>query len=283
MDYNRIMETAVEMLTGFGIDLLAGAAIVVIGLWIARILTRGVRRLLERTGVDAILVRFVGNLAYGVLLIFVILAAVAQVGIQTTSIIAVLGAAGLAIGLALQGSLSNFAAGVLMLIFRPFRAGDYVECAGTAGVVEEVQIFSTRLRTPDNKLVIVPNGAVYSGNVVNYSANDTRRLDLVFGVSYADDLDHVKRVMRAVLDAEPRLLADPAPTIGLLELADSSVNFAVRPWVRTGDYWPVYFDLMEAMKKRFDTEGITIPFPQRDVHFVRQETAVPANVARAWE
>lgn len=170
-----------------------------------------------------------------------ILAAVAQVGIQTTSIIAVLGAAGLAIGLALQGSLSNFAAGVLMLIFRPFRAGDYVECAGTAGVVEEVQIFSTRLRTPDNKLVIVPNGAVYSGNVVNYSANDTRRLDLVFGVSYADDLDHVKRVMRAVLDAEPRLLADPAPTIGLLELADSSVNFAVRPWVRTGDYWPVYF------------------------------------------
>lgn len=283
MDYNRIMETAVEMLTGFGIDLLAGATIVVIGLWIARILTRGVRRLLERTGVDAILVRFVGNLAYGVLLIFVILAAVAQVGIQTTSIIAVLGAAGLAIGLALQGSLSNFAAGVLMLIFRPFRAGDYVECAGTAGVVEEVQIFSTRLRTPDNKLVIVPNGAVYSGNVVNYSANDTRRLDLVFGVSYADDLDHVKRVMRAVLDAEPRLLADPAPTIGLLELADSSVNFAVRPWVRTGDYWPVYFDLMEAMKKRFDTEGITIPFPQRDVHFVRQETAVPANVARAWE
>lgn len=212
-----------------------------------------------------------------------ILAAVAQVGIQTTSIIAVLGAAGLAIGLALQGSLSNFAAGVLMLIFRPFRAGDYVECAGTAGVVEEVQIFSTRLRTPDNKLVIVPNGAVYSGNVVNYSANDTRRLDLVFGVSYADDLDHVKRVMRAVLDAEPRLLADPAPTIGLLELADSSVNFAVRPWVRTGDYWPVYFDLMEAMKKRFDAEGITIPFPQRDVHFVRQEPAVPANVARAWE
>lgn len=283
MDYNRIMETAVEMLTGFGIDLLAGATILVIGLWIARILTRGVRRLLERTGADAILVRFVGNLAYGVLLIFVILAAVAQVGIQTTSIIAVLGAAGLAIGLALQGSLSNFAAGVLMLIFRPFRAGDYVECAGTAGVVEEVQIFSTRLRTPDNKLVIVPNGAVYSGNVVNYSANDTRRLDLVFGVSYADDLDHVKRVMRAVLDAEPRLLADPAPTIGLLELADSSVNFAVRPWVRTGDYWPVYFDLMEAMKKRFDTEGITIPFPQRDVHFVRQETAVPANVARAWE
>lgn len=241
MDYNRIMETAVEVLAGFGIDLLAGAAILVIGLWIARILTRGVRRLLERTGTDAILVRFVGNLAYGALLIFVILAAVAQVGIQTTSIIAVLGAAGLAIGLALQGSLSNFAAGVLMLIFRPFRAGDYVECAGTAGVVQEVQIFSTRLRTPDNKLVIVPNGAVYSGNVVNYSANDTRRLDLVFGVSYADDLDHVKRVMRAVLDAEPRLLADPAPTIGLLELADSSVNFAVRPWVRTGDYWPVYF------------------------------------------
>lgn len=268
MDFEKFAETATEVLSEFGIDLLAAIAILVIGIWIAKAVRRVVQRLLTRTEFDQILVRFIGNLTYAILLIFVVLAAVAQLGIQTASLIAVLGAAGLAVGLALQGSLSNFAAGVLMLIFRPFKAGDYVECAGTAGVVEDIQIFNTRLRTPDNRLIIVPNGAVYGGTITNYSALDRRRVDLVYGVSYADDIDRVQQVIAEVLGADARILAEPAPTIGLVELADSSVNFAVRPWVATADYWPVLFDLNAAIKKRFDAEGISIPFPQRDVHVV---------------
>jgi small conductance mechanosensitive channel len=181
----------------------------------------------------------------------------------------VLGAAGLAIGLALQGSLANFAAGVLMIIFRPFRSGDFIEAAGVAGVVEEIQLFTTTMRTPDNKTIIIPNAQVTSGTITNFSARDTRRLDLVFGVSYSEDLDKVKRVINEVLAAEPRLLDEPAPLVGLLKLGDSSVDFAVRPWVNKSDYWPVFFDLQEAMKKRFDQEGISIPFPQRDVHLYR--------------
>jgi small conductance mechanosensitive channel len=266
MDYEKLSTTAVAVLSEFGIDLLAAIAILVIGIWVAKGLRRAVQRMLTRTEFDQILVRFIGNVTYAILLVFVVLAAVAQLGIQTASIIAVLGAAGLAVGLALQGSLSNFAAGVLMLIFRPFKAGDYVECAGTAGVVEDVQIFNTRLRTPDNRLVIVPNGAVYGDTITNYSALDRRRVDLIYGVSYSDDIDKVKQVIADVLSTDDRILEDPAPTIGLVELADSSVNFAVRPWVATADYWPVVFDLNERMKKRFDAEGISIPFPQRDVH-----------------
>ena len=266
MDYEKLSATAIQVMSEFGIDLLAAIAILVIGTWIAKGVRRAVQRVLTRTEFDQILVRFIGNVTYAILLVFVVLAAVAQLGIQKASIIAVVGAAGLAVGLALQGSLANFAAGVLMLIFRPFKAGDYVECAGTAGVVEDVQIFNTRLRTPDNRLVIVPNGAVYGDTITNYSALDRRRVDLVYGVSYADDLDKVKQVIADVVAADDRILADPAPTIGLVELADSSVNFAVRPWVATADYWPVVFDLNERMKKRFDAEGISIPFPQRDVH-----------------
>ncbi|HSN70195.1 MAG TPA: mechanosensitive ion channel domain-containing protein [Steroidobacteraceae bacterium] len=266
MNYEQLMQTAVAVLADFGFDLLAAIAILVIGLWVAKALRRGVQRLLIRTEFDQILVRFIGNIVYAALLVFVVLAAIAQLGVQTASFIALIGAAGLAIGLALQGSLANFAAGVLMLIFRPFKAGDYVECAGTAGIVEDVQIFSTRLRTPDNRLVIVPNGAVYGDTITNYSALDRRRVDLVYGVSYADDIDNVKQVIADVLARDQRILKDPAPTIGLVELADSSVNFAVRPWVATADYWPVVFDLNETIKKRFDAEGISIPFPQRDVH-----------------
>jgi len=271
MDFDSISERTMALLSsdavvGFALNLAAALAILVIGIWIAKGLTRLVRRFLGRTNADAILIRFIGNLVYVLLLVVVILAAVAKVGIQTTSFIALLGAAGLAIGLALQGSLANFAAGVLMLVFRPFKAGDYVECAGTAGVVEDVQIFNTRLRTPDNRMIIVPNGEVYGGTITNYSTLDRRRVDLVYGVGYGDDIDHVKRVIADVLSADQRILAEPAPTIGLVELGESSVNFAVRPWVATSDYWPVLFDLNEAMKKRFDAEGISIPFPQRDVH-----------------
>jgi small conductance mechanosensitive channel len=273
VDYEQVSEKALAILTEFGIDLIAAIATLLIGIWIAKWIRRFVRRVLSRTNFDEILIRFLGNLVYTGLLAVVVLAAVAQLGVQTASLIAVLGAAGLAVGLAMQGSLSNFAAGVLMLIFRPFKAGDYVECAGTAGVVDDVHIFNTRLRTPDNKVVIVPNSEIYSGTITNYSALETRRLSLVYGVSYAEDIDKVKAVIHDVLAADQRVLSDPAPTVALLELADSSVNFAVRPWVATADYWPVLFDLNETIKKRFDAEGISIPFPQRDVHLYSEAPA----------
>jgi small conductance mechanosensitive channel len=263
-------EALVDGASQFGLQIIAAIVVFIIGRWLARRITNLMERGLARAGTDSTLIGFFSNIIYFGLLIMVVIAAVGQLGVQTTSFIAVLGAAGLAVGLALQGSLANFAAGVLMIIFRPFKAGDFIEAAGTAGVVEEIQLFTTKMRTPDNKTIIIPNAQITSGTITNYSARDTRRLDLVFGVSYADDLDKVKRVIKEVLAEESRLLEDPAPTIGLLSLGDSSVDFAVRPWVRSSEYWPVFFDLQEAMKKRFDKEGISIPFPQRDVHLFRQ-------------
>jgi small conductance mechanosensitive channel len=196
----------------------------------------------------------------------VIIAALNQFGIQTASLIAIVGAAGLAIGLALQGSLANFAAGFLMLIFRPFKTGDYIEGAGTQGTVEEIHLFTIQLKTPDNKTVIIPNAKLMGDNIINYSAKDKRRVDLVIGVSYSDNLSKVRQVLEDVLSKDNRVLKDPAPTIAVMELGDNSVNFAVRPWAKTDDYWNVYFDLTEDIKKRFDAESISIPFPQRDVH-----------------
>jgi small conductance mechanosensitive channel len=200
------------------------------------------------------------------LLTFVVLAAINQIGVQTTSFIAIIGAAGLAIGLALQGSLANLAAGVLIILFRPYKVGDYIEGGGVAGTVEEVQIFTTILKTPDNKTIIVPNGQIMGGTITNFSAMAERRIDLVVGVGYDADLDKTRQVLTDLLSADQRILEEPATLIGVVELADSSVNLVVRPWVKTADYWSVYFDLNERIKKRFDVEGITIPFPQRDVH-----------------
>lgn len=264
------VEALVEGSSRFGLQIIAAIVVFVVGRWLARRISKLIERGLTRADTDPTLVGFFRNIAYFGLLTLVIIAAVGQLGVQTTSFIAILGAAGLAVGLALQGSLANFAAGVLMIIFRPFKAGDFIEAAGTAGSVEEIQLFTTTLKTPDNKTIIIPNAQVTGSTITNYSARDTRRLDLVFGVSYTDDLDQVKRVIREVLAEEKRLLDDPEPLIGLLNLGDSSVDFAVRPWVNSGDYWPVYFDLQEAMKKRFDREGISIPFPQRDVHLYQQ-------------
>ena len=190
-----------------------------------------------------------------------------QLGIQTTSFIAIIGAAGLAIGLALQGSLSNFAAGFLMIIFRPFKIGDFIEGAGVAGVVEEIEIFTTTLKTPDNKTVIIPNAGLTSGNIVNWSAKGTRRVDLVMGIGYDDDIDKARKIMEDIMAQDDRILKDPASMIAVSELADSSVNFTVRPWAKADDYWGVYFDLTEKFKKAFDAEGINIPYPQQDVHF----------------
>ena len=257
-----------------GLKFLAALAILVVGRWIAGWLAGLSEKTMIRMDVDRTLTGFVRKLVYVLLLTFVLMAAIAQAGIQTTSFIAVLGAAGFAVGLALQGSLGNFAAGVLLIIFRPFKVGDYVEAAGISGTVEALQIFTTTLCTPDNKTIIVPNSQIGSGVVINYSTKDTRRVDLTFGVSYRDNLDHVRNVIKQVLDADSRVLAEPSYTIVVAALADSSVNFAVRPWVKRDDYWPVSFDLTETIKKRFDSEGISIPYPQQDVyvHQVAAET-----------
>jgi len=254
------------LLTIYGLKVIAAIAVFIVGRWIAKMLTTLTEKVMNKKQVDPTIVSFVANLLYMALLVFVVLAALGQLGIQTTSFIAVIGAAGLAIGLALQGSLSNFAAGFLMIIFRPFKVGDFIEGAGVAGTVEAIHIFTTQLLTPDNKTIIIPNASLTAGNITNYSAKGTRRVDLVMGIGYGDNIDHAKKVISDVLAKEERILKDPAPTIMLIELADSSVNFAVRPWVAAGDYWGVYSTLTENIKKSFDAEGISIPFPQRDVH-----------------
>jgi len=255
-----------ELLTVFGLKIIAAIVIFIVGRWVAKFFRNLTRKLMIKGDVDVTLVSFAGNLIYVALLAFVIIAALGQLGIQTTSFIAILGAAGLAVGLALQGSLANFAAGVLMVIFRPFQVGDFIEGAGVAGTVEEIQIFTTQLKTPDNKTIIIPNAKMTEGNITNYSNKGTRRVDLIFGIGYGDDIDKARNLIQDELSREKRILPEPAPQIVVVELAESSVNFAVRPWVNAGDYWNVYFDLTENVKKRFDAEGITIPFPQRDIH-----------------
>lgn len=255
-----------ELIIQYLVNIAAALIIIIIGFIVAGILARGVEKLLNARNLDNTISHFIASLVKYGIIAFVIIAALSRVGVQTASFVAVIGAAGLAIGLALQGSLSNFAAGVLIIGFRPFKAGDFVEIAGTSGAVQSVQIFTTVLTTPDNKLVVVPNSSVLGGNIINYSAKDTRRIDLVIGVGYNADLAKTKQVLRAVCEADERVLKDPDITVGVVELADSSVNFVVRPWVRTADYWGTYFDLMENIKNELDNAGIEIPFPQMDVH-----------------
>ena len=269
-DVSLLFAKVQEVVTLYGLKVIAALCIFVIGRWIAKGLKKFLGRIMTKSGVDATIIPFVQDLTYVVLLVIVIITALGKLGIQTTSLIAVLGAAGLAVGLALQGSLSNFAAGVLIVMFRPIRVGDFFQGAGATGTVEKIQIFSTTVKTPDNKVIIVPNGKLLTDNITNYSIKELRRLDLVIGVGYNDSIDQVKEVIAEILSQDSRILKDPAPIIGLVELADSSVNFAVRPWVKNGDYWPVYFATLEAIKKRFDAEGISIPFPQQDVHVYKE-------------
>lgn len=255
-----------ELVTFYGIKIAAALVILVVGRWIAKAVSRLTERLLNNRKVDRTIVSFVEHLTYIALMTFVVLAALAQLGIQTTSFIAVIGAAGLAIGLALQGSLANFAAGFLLIIFKPFKVGDYIERAGVAGTVEGIQVFTTVLRTADNKTIIVPNAKIMGDNITNYSAKETRRVDLLFGVSYSDDIDKVRRILQNIVDSDPRILKDPESMIIVKELAESRVNLEVRAWVKTGDYWGVYFDTLEKAKRKFDAAGVSIPFPQRGIH-----------------
>lgn len=263
IDWNALLQAYVIPWT---IRVIVALAIFIIGRWVAKWIVNTSQRVMEKTGMDQMLANFLRNILYVLLLAVVVIAALDHLGVQTTSLLAVLGAAGLAVGLALQGSLSNFAAGVMIIVFRPFKVGDFIEAAGTAGVVEEVRIFNTVLRTPDNREIIVPNGQIYDGTIVNVSARDTRRIDLVFGIGYEDDLRKAKQLIEAELGKDERILADPAPAVAVGELADSSVNINVRPWVKSGDYWAVRSDLLENIKAAFDANGISIPFPQRDVH-----------------
>jgi small conductance mechanosensitive channel len=266
VNIEQIIQQAQDLVALYGLKVLAAIAIFIFGKWIARILKSVLIRVLKKSKTDPTIIGFVANIAYVALMVFVVLAALGQLGIQTTSFIAILGAAGLAIGLALQGSLSNFAAGFLMIAFRPFKVGDFIEGAGVAGTVEEISIFTTTLKTGDNKTIIIPNSKISDGNIINYSSKETRRVDLVVGVSYEAKLDHVKAVLEDLVKNEERIMSDPAHLIAVSELADNSVNLVVRAWVKSSDYWPVTFSLTENIKNRFDAEGIGIPYPQRDVH-----------------
>ena len=272
-DVGRIWTQVQDIVTVWGLKVIAAVAIFIIGRWIAMLVRRVVRRVMERGRVEPIITGFVSSIAYIALLAFVVIAALGQLGIQTTSFIAILGAAGLAIGLALQGSLANFAAGFLMIIFRPFKVGDFIEGAGVAGVVEEIQIFTITLRTGDNKIIIVPNAKLSGDNITNYSALETRRVDMTVGVSYDADLAQVKKVLNDIISKEERILAEPASQVAVAELADSSVNLVVRVWTKTPNYWAVKCDMTETIKNRFDAEGIGIPFPQREIHIVSGEAA----------
>ena len=273
MDPQKILETLQERLIALLPDLLAAVAILVIGWIVTRIVTSLVRRALGRAQVDPTLVSFVANLVYFAGMALVVISVLGRIGVNTASFAAVIAAAGLAIGLAFQGTLANFAAGVLLIVFRPFKVGDYIEAGGVSGTVDEIQLFTTVLNTPDNRRVIVGNADVGASPITNYSFHATRRVDLVMGFGYSDDIDHAKRIVEGLLQADDRVLDDPAPQVVVAELADSSVNLYVRPWVRSADYWAVYFDLTEAMKKGFDEAGIEIPFPQRTVHTVGAEAA----------
>ena len=246
---------------------IAGALLIlVVGIIAARLISSSVHKMLVKRGLDSTIVDFASNLLCYALIAFVIVAALGRIGVQTTSFIAILGAAGLAVGLALQGSLSNFASGVLIIALRPFKAGEFIEAAGTAGSVDSVQIFATTLTTPDNKVVIIANSAILAGNIVNYSRMPTRRVDLMIGVSYSADLAKTKTVLETIVKANAGVLETPAPQIAVAELGDSSVNLVVRPWVNSADYWTVRFELMEAIKNGLDEAGIEIPFPQMDIH-----------------
>lgn len=255
-----------DLLIQYGVNVISAILILFIGNLVVKGVAGSVANVLKKKEMDKAVVDFIHGLVRYTLFIIVLIAALSRIGVQTASVVAVIGAAGLAVGLALQGSLSNFAAGVLIVAFRPFKSGDYVEIGGVAGSVDSIQIFQTVLKSPDNKMVVVPNSAVIGGAITNYSRHETRRVDMVIGVSYKSDLQKTKRVLRETLEKDPRILKDPDMTIGVLTLADSSINFVVRPWCKTSDYWAVYFDSMQAIKEALDANGIEIPFPQMDVY-----------------
>lgn len=252
----------------WGIKIVAAILIYVVGRLIAKLIVKAVVKLMAKGNVDESLRIFAGNIIGAVLTVFILIAAIEQLGIDTTSIMAVFAAAGLAVGLALKDSLSNFSAGVMLIIFKPFKLGDFIHAGGASGVVEEIQIFNTILRTGDNQEIIVPNSHVYGGSITNVSARETRRIDLVIGIGYDDNIGTAKKLIEDIISKNSLILTEPAPTIMVLELGESSIDIAVRPWVKTADYWGVRADLLQTIKEIFDEQGISIPYPQRDIHMI---------------
>lgn len=271
MDIQKYITMVMDFASVYALKIVAALLILIIGKWISHKIARLLTKVLEKNNVDITLIGFLSNITYYALMVGVVIAAAGQLGINTTSFLTIVGAAGLAVGLALKDSLSNFAAGVMLILFRPFRVGDFVTAGGMTGKVEKITIFNTILNTPDNQRLIIPNNSVTSGVITNITANPTRRVDLVAGIGYGDDIKKAKQVLEKIVAEEPRVLKEPAPTVAVSELADSSVNFIVRPWVKTEDYWSVYFDMTEKIKLTFDQEGISIPFPQQDVHLYSEK------------
>jgi len=272
-DLSETLNTLTEMISTWGLKGVGAIAVLIIGMTVAKMVRGSIQRGLGRTKLDPTLIPFLSGMVYYIVVAFVVTAVLGLFGIQTTSLIAVLGAAGLAVGLALQGTLANFSAGVMLLIFRPFRAGDFVEAGGVAGAVQEVGIFSTTLATPDNVRIIVPNSSVYGQTIKNYAANPTRRNDMVFGISYSDDIGRAMETINRILAADERVLKEPAPVVAVSELGDSSVNLVVRPWCKKEDYWGLRFDLNRTLKEELEAAGCSIPFPQRDVHLYNESAA----------
>ncbi|MFA7553976.1 MAG: mechanosensitive ion channel domain-containing protein [Spongiibacteraceae bacterium] len=265
-DINKLLEDAPSLIISYGSQIIMALLIFIIGKWVAKMIANAVIKGMNKKQIDNTISLFVGSILNTVLLAVVIIAALGQLGIQTASFVAIIASAGLAVGFALQGTLSNFAAGVMLILFRPIRSGDFVEAAGLAAVVKEIGIFSTIMKTGDNKTIIVPNSSIMGGAITNYSLEATRRIDMVIGIAYDADIRKAKQILEEIMNNEERVLKEPGVTIGVAELADSSVNFVVRPWVNSADYWPTKFALLETIKLRFDEENIGIPFPQLDVH-----------------
>jgi small conductance mechanosensitive channel len=278
MGMNINIDAVWSWVSAYSINIIGAILIFIVGKWLARRIANLLTKLLEKHNVELTLVNFITNLAYYTLIVLVVVAAAGRLGINTTSFLTIIGAAGLAIGLALKDSLSNFAAGVMLVLFRPFTIGDVVSTAGITAKVEKITIFNTLFCSPDNQLIIVPNNKIISDIITNINAKDTRRVDLTVGISYSDDMLKTKEILARLAEEDSRVLTDPAPTIAVAELADSSVNLVFRPWVKTGDYWDVRFGLTEKIKNRLDEAGISIPFPQQDVHlFVEKEESAQAT------
>ena len=266
IDISQYKETAIMYASEYGLKIVAAILIFVIGKWLANKLTIFIKSIMTKANIDKTLVEFSESIIYFSLLLMVIIAALNQLGVNTTSFVAVFGAATLAIGLALQGSFSNIGAAVLIILFRPFKVGDVIEAAGVTGEVTDINLFSTIITPIDKRMVIVPNSSIIGGNITNFSNRDTRRVDHLFGIGYDDDLKLAKETLLEIVNADKRILQEPAPFVAVSELADSSVNFVVRAWTKTEEYWDVYFDMLETVKLAFDAKGISIPYPQMDIH-----------------
>jgi small conductance mechanosensitive channel len=263
---DQVIQTVITLVSTWGLRMAGALAVLILGRFGCGVARKSVRRAMESRRVDASLIPFVSNLVYFILFAAVVIAVLGLFGIETTSLVAVLGTAGLAIGLAVQGTLSNFSSGVMLLLFRPFHVGDYIDAAGVAGTVIEIGVFSTVLNTPDNVRIIVPNSGIFGATIKNFSTNDTRRNDIVLGISYNDDISNAIAVVNAVLGKDSRILSDPEPLVAVSELSESSVNLVVRPWCQKDDYWSLRYDLIRRFKEELEQAGCTIPYPQRDVH-----------------